>query len=526
MIELSNELDRLAKVIETAGGDPGRPQDGRQSHNANKWLKEICPDGPKIIRQADEFLWDCWEIKNEISRCQQSFAQIQRPDFRETLIVDLRTLAGTARAPNRISRVGVRFSSAGAKEELEKILIEYTSGGGMAASGHIDKAKRLLKRWEKKNHHPLSKFLIEQDADISAAQAWLKELETESEPADHRNIRNSVVFVDVVSYSKNTVERQLAIVGELTEIVKRSITSAAISDIDSIALPTGDGMALCLIDQLPDRTAELAVAIMEAVQRSRNGFQIKMGLHFAHDATYIDINGRVNVAGAGINLAARVMDKAGPGQIILSTTMYGELHARETYRDKLEPFKSVALKNVGTHQLYRLKYAGEPACPLDNSEPNEPAPLKIGESLQKIFEVLRTDLQGFGNLWQNSEPCSIWSVLREYNNASNSDDNKANASMLVALVNTEWFNDIVPLIDIASKTGSLAEWSDMVCKLNEFSRRAKYHLARIVGTEADGTARIAFTKAFDESMRQISQDLHQAKLNGFNFSWTAGVSWR
>jgi class 3 adenylate cyclase len=344
-------------VLELETADPPEFSDKAFSEQ-NKWLKSICPDGAMITHEMNVYFWDCPSCKAHLNRCAQSFTAINSNDFHEELVCDLDTLRQMMANPPRIDRKGIRYARANSKAKLREILIEYTSGGGMAAFGHIRKAKSMLEIWAKENNHPLCSLLLSVDHDFIAAQQWLIEVakELETVPAV-KSIHNYIVFLDVVSYSAQTEEKQLAIVQEITTIVKDEIGKFDIEqDEDFIVLPTGDGMAICFINGKADLTADAAVAIMTRIRASKVDFKIKMGLHSQPDQTYIDFNGRMNVCGPGINLAARVMDQAQSDQILVSSNMNQQLAAKARFRDKLKDAGERTLKHDIKERMYELMY--------------------------------------------------------------------------------------------------------------------------------------------------------------------------
>ncbi len=126
-----------------------------------------------------------------------------------------------------------------------------------------------------------------------------------------------VLFIDIVGYSKLLLTEQRRVLESLNTIVRGTRTfKAADSAGKLVSLPTGDGMALVFVD---DGAAPVrcATEISRAV-RENPGLPLRMGIHSGPVSRVIDVNGRVNIAGAGINKAQRVMDCADAGHILLS----------------------------------------------------------------------------------------------------------------------------------------------------------------------------------------------------------------
>src|SRR5438477_7378635 len=126
-----------------------------------------------------------------------------------------------------------------------------------------------------------------------------------------------VLFIDIVGYSKLLLKQQSELLGELNEIVSgtnefRQAESAA----RLIRLPTGDGMALVFRTN-GEAPVECAMEIARAL-KSHPAIQLRMGIHSGPVNEVVDVNQRANIAGAGINLAQRVMDCGDAGHILLS----------------------------------------------------------------------------------------------------------------------------------------------------------------------------------------------------------------
>src|SRR3954453_2529173 len=132
-----------------------------------------------------------------------------------------------------------------------------------------------------------------------------------------------VLFIDIVGYSKLLIDEQAEALQELNQIVRdteaaREAEAAA----DLIRLPTGDGMALVFTSSA-EAPVECALQISEAM-RNRSTLQVRMGVHSGPVHQVEDVNQRSNIAGAGINIAQRVMDCGDAGHILLSERVTGD----------------------------------------------------------------------------------------------------------------------------------------------------------------------------------------------------------
>src|SRR5437764_1009421 len=116
-----------------------------------------------------------------------------------------------------------------------------------------------------------------------------------------------LLLIDVVGYSKLLVNEQIELLQELKQIVRKTeCFRKAEEEGKLIRVPTGDGMAL-LFFRSPEEPAQCALEIAQAL-KSYPHIQLRMGVHSGPVNQITDVNDRANVAGAGINVAKRVMD--------------------------------------------------------------------------------------------------------------------------------------------------------------------------------------------------------------------------
>src|SRR5262245_2284982 len=151
-----------------------------------------------------------------------------------------------------------------------------------------------------------------------------------------------VLFLDIVGYSKLSVNEQHARVEELNEIVRlceqfRKAEAAS----RLLRIPTGDGMALVFYKS-PEEPAQCATEISREL-RDNPRLQVRMGIHSGPVSGVVDVNERTNVAGAGVNMAQRVMDCGNAGHILLSHHVAEDLAEYERWR----PF----LHDIGTFEV-------------------------------------------------------------------------------------------------------------------------------------------------------------------------------
>ena len=143
-----------------------------------------------------------------------------------------------------------------------------------------------------------------------------------------------ILFIDIVGYSKLLIEEQTEIVRQLKEIVggcERFRLAERQGTL--LSLPTGDGMALIFRDS-PEDPAQCALEIAQAL-KSHPRLQLRMGIHSGPVNLVTDVNDRTNVAGAGINMAQRVMDCGDAGHILLSKHVAEDLENYGRWRPYL-----------------------------------------------------------------------------------------------------------------------------------------------------------------------------------------------
>ena len=137
-----------------------------------------------------------------------------------------------------------------------------------------------------------------------------------------------VLFIDIVGYSKLLNEEQKERLNQLTEIVLGTAQVRDSSDEQLVRLPTGDGMAL-VFRHSAEEPARCALEIAEALQKHPE-LPVRMGIHSGPVSEVTDVSGRTNIAGAGINMAQRVMDCGDAGHILLSQHVADDLvHSRQ-----------------------------------------------------------------------------------------------------------------------------------------------------------------------------------------------------
>jgi len=144
-----------------------------------------------------------------------------------------------------------------------------------------------------------------------------------------------VLFVDIVAYSKMASDDQRAAIEKLNQIVQSTDEfRKAENENRLLKLATGDGMALIFYHS-PEDPVECALEISRAIKEQHSNLRLRMGVHSGPVSGVVDVSGRANVAGAGINTAQRVMDCGDAGHILLSKRVAEDLEQFKHWRPHL-----------------------------------------------------------------------------------------------------------------------------------------------------------------------------------------------
>jgi len=173
-----------------------------------------------------------------------------------------------------------------------------------------------------------------------------------------------VLFTDIVGYSKLPINQQRAVVERLNEIVRGTDEFQAAETAGRlIKIPTGDGITLVFYHS-PEAPVECALEISRALKQHPE-VQLRMGIHSGPVSGVIDATGKANVAGAGINIAQRVMDCGDAGHILLSKHVAEDLEEYPHWQPHLHELGECEVKHgvrVSVVNLYTAEL-GNPAVP-------------------------------------------------------------------------------------------------------------------------------------------------------------------
>ena len=180
-----------------------------------------------------------------------------------------------------------------------------------------------------------------------------------------------ILLIDVVGYSKLLVDEEIEFLKELNQIVRSTECFRAAETAGKlIRVPTGDGMAL-FFPHSPEEPVRCALEISRTL-KDHPHIQVRMGAHSGPVNQITDVNDRTNIAGAGINVAQRVMDCGDAGHILLSKHLADDLAEYRHWR----PY----LHDLGEYEVkYGLRLHLVNLCKDNLGNPHLPEKLKRGK---------------------------------------------------------------------------------------------------------------------------------------------------
>src|SRR3981189_2951369 len=170
-----------------------------------------------------------------------------------------------------------------------------------------------------------------------------------------RTLVCSVLFLDIVEYSKKPVSDQLQLKQEFNRVLTKSLEQVPARD--RIILDTGDGTAVTFMGDPED-----ALFASMAVPDSAGALAVRLGVNLGPVRLVKDLNGQMNIIGDGINVAPRVMSFARPGQLLGPRWFYEVVSCLS--RDYMNLFRhegSRTDKHVREHEVYSV-VGGAPAA--------------------------------------------------------------------------------------------------------------------------------------------------------------------
>src|SRR6478735_3904854 len=184
-----------------------------------------------------------------------------------------------------------------------------------------------------------------------------------------------VLFIDIVGYSKLRTTEQSAHIEKLRKIVRGTDQfRTAEAEGKLLRLPTGDGGALVFRNL--EAPVLCAVEIANSL-RDHPELSVRMGIHSGPVNEVTDLNEQANIAGAGINIAQRVMDCGDAGHILISKRVADDLEQYPQWRSHLHDLGECEVKHGQKIFIVNLygDEGGNPLVPEKFRQPkNQTAP--------------------------------------------------------------------------------------------------------------------------------------------------------
>ena len=196
--------------------------------------------------------------------------------------------------------------------------------------------------------------------------------ESPSPEPNRRTLLASVVFADIVGYSKRVVSQQIDIKTQFNAMISRAVEH--VTKPDRMILDTGDGCAICFLGDPED--ALIAATNLRAASLGTE-VALRLGINLGPVKIVKDVNGRPNLLGDGINDAQRVMSFSKPNQILVSRTYFEVLSRLSQEYSRLFTYAGVHRdKHVREHEVY-LVAQGDGAPAEEMAEPVAEAPAPV-----------------------------------------------------------------------------------------------------------------------------------------------------
>lgn len=181
----------------------------------------------------------------------------------------------------------------------------------------------------------------------------------------------SIVFLDIIDYSKKSVSEQIDIKNQFNHLINHSLKD--IEQEDRIILDTGDGAAIAHMGS-PEDALFISLSIRDEILKnnilSPMPLYVRFGINLGPVRVVRDINGQPNIIGDGINVAQRIMSFAKPNQILVSRSYY-EVTSRLTQEiSQMFDYSGVKHdKHVREHEIYAVRLMKDAANTATNFIP-------------------------------------------------------------------------------------------------------------------------------------------------------------
>jgi len=198
------------------------------------------------------------------------------------------------------------------------------------------------------------------------------------EERGNKTIMCSVLFLDIVEYSKKSVAGQISLKDRFNSYLSEAIRDVPMTD--RIILDTGDGAAINFLGDVED-ALKAALSLRESLLNEGpdvgHPLLVRMGINLGPVRLVRDINGQPNIVGDGINVAQRVMGFADVAQILVSRSYYDAVsRLSPQYAGMFHYQGSRTDKHVREHEVYAIGYPGDKTTRRGTAMPQAAEPLE------------------------------------------------------------------------------------------------------------------------------------------------------
>jgi hypothetical protein len=208
---------------------------------------------------------------------------------------------------------------------------------------------------------------------------------TKADASAARSMIATVLFFDVVGYTKQSVSKQIELKAQFNKLVSEFIKD--IEESQRIILDTGDGAAIGFL-QHPEDAIEVAQKFRHAVTANKHqdypDLKVRIGIHLGPVNIVKDMNGQSNMVGDGINDAQRIMSFASSDHIYISRSYFDVVSRLSAEYAKLFQYRGVKNDKHGRqHQVYEASVdTTEDTRQPEDIQPSEGQPESVPFSIQ------------------------------------------------------------------------------------------------------------------------------------------------
>lgn len=205
----------------------------------------------------------------------------------------------------------------------------------------------------------------------------------------------SVLFLDIVEYSKQPVAEQIRLKERFNALLSEAL--AAFAPADRIILDTGDGAAISFLGD-PEAALFAGLSLREALEAPQPEDapqpRMRIGINLGPVKLVKDLNAQPNIIGDGINVAQRVMSFAQPGQILVSRSYYEVVSCLSEEYGRLFRYEgSRTDKHVREHEVYTVGAAGPALRHPPRIEDAQAGDAPVVDRLSQTATLVRDNLR-------------------------------------------------------------------------------------------------------------------------------------